>query len=479
MAVPSGSVTLFETAIKLLKDWGWGPYLTEQSGWKTRGNGHPQPQVQSSIMVHHTGGTKTSTSYLMNPTDRPHLKVLANIHITQSKIFILAAGPTSHAGNGTKSNYNKVIAGKAPLTGNMNPVRPDTTFSANRYSVGVEVNGAGGANEWSAWTKQAVLAVTTAFQIAGKWGAAPRVWAHKEFTSRKPGDPYMNMGALRTQVKGATKAGRVPVNPGDTAPTPAPAVQPKLGDRLLSKNGNDTGPDVAELAVLLKSKGYDVGTPTDVFGPKMDAAVRDFQKKSGLAMDGIVGPKTISKLKSSANPAPTKKIIIVAGSANTASGALHAKYRRRLEVAIPLLEGDPTLKIIVTGGAKAGHGKATEASRAKEYLVSKGISSSRILLEDKSGSTNSNFRYGLSIAKTAGADSLIVVSDRSHMRRCVSFAYAANKAKSASIGIDSVAWFNDSRSQDATVSQTVQQARAIWPGMTEAIVKSLDSRWGV
>lgn len=304
--IPSGSVKLFNAALKLLRDWGWDPYLDVRSGWEKRGNGHRQPRVQDSIMIHHTGGAATSTEYLLNPADRPQLKMLANIHVDQGdrKIRILGAGPTSHAGNGTKANYDRMVSNRAPLGGDMAPSRPDGSWSANRYSVGVEVDGAGGPNEWNDWTEAAVLAVATAFNQAGEWaggGKVPRVWAHKEFTARKPGDPYANMGTLRAFVQSALAVG-TGVSPGAATGPSQPA--PGLGKRVLSKDGIDTGPDVAELAALLIARGYDVGKPLDVFGPAMDRAVRAEQKKLGLKDDGVVGPLTVAALKGETIPEP-------------------------------------------------------------------------------------------------------------------------------------------------------------------------------
>lgn len=53
----------------------------------------------------------------------------------------------------------------------------------------------------------------------------------------------------------------------------------------------DSGTTVRTLQKDLKSLGYKVTADGD-FGPKTKAAVISFQKKYGLAADGIVGPKT-------------------------------------------------------------------------------------------------------------------------------------------------------------------------------------------
>ena len=56
------------------------------------------------------------------------------------------------------------------------------------------------------------------------------------------------------------------------------------------------GPEVKNLQLILNRKGYPIVDDGD-FGPLTDAAVRDFQNKNGLTVDGIVGPKTWEKLK--------------------------------------------------------------------------------------------------------------------------------------------------------------------------------------
>lgn len=55
------------------------------------------------------------------------------------------------------------------------------------------------------------------------------------------------------------------------------------------------GDDVEDLQRLLVAKGFKLDVD-GVFGNGTDRAVRAFQQKSGLAVDGIVGNATISVL---------------------------------------------------------------------------------------------------------------------------------------------------------------------------------------
>jgi hypothetical protein len=56
------------------------------------------------------------------------------------------------------------------------------------------------------------------------------------------------------------------------------------------------GPGVREVQRLLNSQGGRLAEDGD-FGPKTDKAVRDFQRLNGLVVDGIVGPRTMAKLR--------------------------------------------------------------------------------------------------------------------------------------------------------------------------------------
>ena len=157
------NAALYRAVAKLLTSWGWP--VEYAAGWETRTNGSAI-RTPSAVTVHHTGGKATATSYLLNPRDRPKLKVLANVHITHDRrIKTLAAGSTSHGGYTHEACYQRVVQGTAPLDRDLIPGPDSLTFSINTRTVGIEVDGAGGADEWDDWTIRAVVAVSAAMLV--------------------------------------------------------------------------------------------------------------------------------------------------------------------------------------------------------------------------------------------------------------------------------------------------------------------------
>lgn len=60
--------------------------------------------------------------------------------------------------------------------------------------------------------------------------------------------------------------------------------------RMIDKNMS--GPDVEVLQAVLKARGYGINFISGKFDDLLDGAVRSFQEDNGLAVDGVVGPKT-------------------------------------------------------------------------------------------------------------------------------------------------------------------------------------------
>ena len=63
----------------------------------------------------------------------------------------------------------------------------------------------------------------------------------------------------------------------------------------LSKYGS-RGNEVKQVQEKLKRWGYYNGSVDGIYGSKTQTAVRNFQKKNGLTVDGIAGPKTLSAM---------------------------------------------------------------------------------------------------------------------------------------------------------------------------------------
>ncbi|MFI6551138.1 peptidoglycan-binding protein [Streptomyces prunicolor] len=57
------------------------------------------------------------------------------------------------------------------------------------------------------------------------------------------------------------------------------------------------GPDVAEAQCLLRRAGFSPGGIDGIFGPLTEHAVKEFQKRAGLVVDGMVGPHTWKVLR--------------------------------------------------------------------------------------------------------------------------------------------------------------------------------------
>jgi peptidoglycan hydrolase-like protein with peptidoglycan-binding domain len=69
-----------------------------------------------------------------------------------------------------------------------------------------------------------------------------------------------------------------------------------MSSHPMLKTGS-SGSSVKELQARLEANGFDPGAADGIFGPKTEAAVKGFQRKWGLAVDGIVGNATWGKLQ--------------------------------------------------------------------------------------------------------------------------------------------------------------------------------------
>jgi uncharacterized SAM-binding protein YcdF (DUF218 family) len=72
--------------------------------------------------------------------------------------------------------------------------------------------------------------------------------------------------------------------------------------------------------------------------------------------------------------------------------------------------------IIVSGGKGQGE-NISEAEAMRTYLASRGMDSSRIIVEDKSASTMANLINSKKIMDTMGFKTAVIVSNKYHLKR--------------------------------------------------------------
>lgn len=80
------------------------------------------------------------------------------------------------------------------------------------------------------------------------------------------------------------------------------------------------GDDVLKLQQQLRAAGYNIAAD-GAFGAQTQAAVKDYQQRNGLLVDGIVGSQTMGKLNGTTNT-PTSPAVSVSGAGNSGGSNL-------------------------------------------------------------------------------------------------------------------------------------------------------------
>ncbi len=248
-----------------------GLKVAEVDGWATRGRAEMGSVL--GVMIHHTAGPRAgnmpSLKTLINGrSDLPG--PLCNLGLARDGTFyVVAAGRANHAGVG---------AWKGVSTGN-------SSF------IGIECENTGQADDHP-WPDVQMDALRRGCAALLSHSGRSDAWCvgHKEFAlpaGRKP-DPLFDMVGFRREVSDIL-AGIAPL------PQPIPAVEPGPpaagGPPRATLRRGSAGPLVEALQRALGLLPVD-----GLFGPGTEAAVREWQRGKGLVPDGIVGPKTWSKI---------------------------------------------------------------------------------------------------------------------------------------------------------------------------------------
>jgi peptidoglycan hydrolase-like protein with peptidoglycan-binding domain len=118
----------------------------------------------------------------------------------------------------------------------------------------------------------------------------------------------------RAAVEAAQQRAHLPVSgriTGRTRDSLGPLGRPELGTRLIAPG--EVGLDVSALQFLLVRAGLYHGALDGVMNAKLEAAVRTFQQRASLPVDGLVGPETLARLTASVRitGAPSERVYVV------------------------------------------------------------------------------------------------------------------------------------------------------------------------
>jgi hypothetical protein len=240
-------------------------------GWETRGTDNVRKTL--GVICHHTatvgGGNMPTLGLLIK--GREDLK-----------------GPLCQLGLGRDGTYYVVAAGRANHAG---PGSWNGIVTGNSSFIGIEAENSGRKDD--PWPEVQVDAYHrgVAAILAHVGRTAASCCGHKEYAlpAGRKSDPDVDMDVFRDRV--------AKILAGEVAPVVLiPDVEPSGKARRTLRRGDD-GTDVAELQKALRVE------TNGIFGPKTEAAVREFQRTHDMVPDGIVGPRSWAAIDAS-KPAP-------------------------------------------------------------------------------------------------------------------------------------------------------------------------------
>ena len=247
----------------------WLPEVLEAAGLKValvpgwEGRGRADMPDAAGVICHMTVGARNG--------NMPSLQVLIE---GRSDL----PGPLSQLGLGRDGTYYVIAAGRCNHAGA--GTWQGIEFGNTRF-IGIEAENTGRADDkWPAVQMDAYKRGVAA--ILRRLGRTAELCAgHKEYALPKgrKSDPNFDMEDFRVGVAAW-------LAPGAPAPTLIPINEPvQMGGRRTLRRD-----DAGELVERLQAK---IGAVVDGnFGPRTEAAVREFQRRHDLVPDGIVGPKT-------------------------------------------------------------------------------------------------------------------------------------------------------------------------------------------
>lgn len=272
-----------------------GLTVVETDGWQARGFGPLHPV---GVLFHHTAISKTATNKAtlsVLTKGRPDLRgPLCNGQIRRDGTVVLVAGGVAHhAGGGSSVTYDAVVADRVtPGPGEHDDMNGNVQF------IGWECDNAGDGEGWPPEQVDAMVRVGAALCRAEGWRAA-RCIGHREWTRRKVDPRGVDMDGLRTAVAHLLTDSVQVVRGGRPEDQIGPTWEESAVGRLpmIKEGAGANGPNgfVARLQGLLSASNQP--TPiTGVFDAETTKALKAWQKRAKVDVDGVAGQQTWQRL---------------------------------------------------------------------------------------------------------------------------------------------------------------------------------------
>jgi len=139
--------------------------------------------------------------------------------------------------------------------------------------------------------------------------------------------------------------------------------------------------------------------------------------------------------------------IVTLGYALANDGTMRPTLIKRLDQTLAMAKLNPNSTIIVSGGVpKQG---VTEGHLMKEWLITNGIDSSRIFIDDKAKDTVGNAVHSTEIMKKLNTKNVTLISSASHIRRGLSVYKEVSIRENLDINFDNLVYLDYDSVEDA------------------------------
>ena len=110
-------------------------------------------------------------------------------------------------------------------------------------------------------------------------------------------------------------------------------------------------------------------------------------------------------------------VAVILGNRLNDDGSMSKILQKRLQSALKINRLFAPSKIILSGGVANAKAGVSEAEVMRNYLISQGVEADKLVVEDKSMTTQENAEYSVPIAANLGATQILLCTSIEHMKR--------------------------------------------------------------